>query len=152
MQPIIILSVIAIAVIGIGVGSLGNTINLNVQLLGVGDQDLVTPISHANIDFVIEKVQGNENNFKNVIADCIVQADKEIAALSTVYCKLTGARGDVVAEGVTVLQTHLNAGSILTVPIDDPNFVDSQVHNVHDVILVVQSPANDSSPQQPPQD
>jgi len=140
MKPIIVIVVMAIAVTGIGIGSLGNTISLSVQQLGVGDEDLVTPISNANIDFVIERIVGNENNFKNVIADCIVQSDKEIAALSTVYCKLTGANGNVVAEGVTVLQTHLHAGSILTVPIDDPNFLNSQVQNVHDVVLVVQSP------------
>jgi len=147
MKPIILIVVIAIAATGIGVGSLGNTISLSVQNIGVGDEFIESPISHANIDFNIVKEQGNQNNFKNVIADCIIQPDKEIAALSKVFCKLTGVNGDVVAEGVTVLQTHLNAGSILTVPIDDPNFINSQIQNVHDVILVVQSPAN-----QPPED
>ena len=141
MKPIIAIVVIAIAVTGIGVGSLGNTISLSVQNIGVGDEDIESPISHANIDFVIDKVKGNQDNFKNIIADCIIQPDKEIAALSTVYCKLTDKDGFVAAEGVTVLQTHLNAGSILTIEIDDPNFVHSQVQNIHDVILVVQSPA-----------
>jgi len=141
MKPILVIVVIAIAVTGIGVGSLGNTISLNVQNIGVGDEFIDSPISNANIDFNIVKEQGNQNNYKNVIADCIVQPDKEIVALSKVYCKLTDKDGFVAAEGVTVLQTHLNAGSILTIPIDDPTFVNSQVQNIHDVILVVQSPA-----------
>ena len=146
MKPIIVIVVIAIAATGIGVGSLGNTINLSVQQIGVGDQDIDSPIMAANIDFVIEKIKGNQGNFKNVIADCIIQAEEEIAAMSHVFCKLTGKNGDVVAEGVTWLQTHLHAGSLLTVEIDDPNFVNSQVQNVHDIILVVQGPEGISPP------
>jgi len=130
----------AIAVTGIGIGSLGNTISLSVQQIGVGDQDFDSPIEAANIDFVIEKKQGNQDNFKNVITDCIIQPEEEIAAMSHVFCKLTGANGDVVAEGVTWLQTHLHAGSLLTIEIDDPNFLNSQVQNVHDIVLVVQGP------------
>ena len=147
MKPIIVIVVIAIAVTGIGVGSLGNTISLNVQNIGVGDEFIDSPISHANIDFNIDKVKGNQGFFKNVITDCTVQPDKEIVAMSKVYCKLTGENGDVVAEGVTELQAHLNAGSILNIEIDDPNFVHSQVQNVHDVILVVQSPPGGSPPE-----
>ncbi len=146
MKPIIVIAVMVIAVTGIGVGSLGNTINLSVQQIGVGDEDIDSPIMAANIDFNIVKEKGNQGNFKNVIADCIIQAEEEIAAKSKVFCKLTDKDGFVAAEGFTVLQTHLNAGSLLTVHIVDPNFVNSQVQNIHDIILVVQGPAGISPP------
>jgi len=140
MKPIIVLVVIAIAVTGLGVGSLGNTITLDLQLLGVGDATLVSPVTNANIKFNIEKVQGNQNNFKNVISDCFITSGQQIDAMSHVFCKLTDENGNVVAEGATWLSSTLNAGSILTVPIDDPNFLASQVQNIHDVVLVVQGP------------
>jgi len=145
MQPIILLAIVGIAGGAMGVGFLGNDITLSVQELGVGDEDIGTPISNANIDFNIDKIKG-DLGFKNVIADCIIQADKEIAAKSKVFCKLTDKDGFVAAEGFTVLKTHLNAGSLLTVHIDDPTFVNSQVQNIHDIILVVQGPAGISTP------
>ena len=141
MKPIIVLAAMAIAVTGLGVGFLGNDITLNVQSLGVGETTLTSDIDDAFINFNISKVYGNQNNIKNVIADCIISSGQEIPALSRVFCKLTDENGNVVAEGITVIQTHLNAGSTLAVPISDPNFVNSQVQNIHDVILVVQGPS-----------
>jgi len=78
MKPIIVLAVMAIAVTGLGAGFLGNTINLDVQSLGVGDATLVSPIDNAQIKFNIEKIVGNQNNFKNVIADCIIESEDDI--------------------------------------------------------------------------
>ena len=140
MKPIIILAVMAIAITGLGVGSLGNVITLDVQSLGVGDADLVSPITNADIKFNIAKIQGNQGNFKNVISDCFITSGQQIDAMSHVFCKLTDENGNVVAEGVTWLSSTLNPGSILTIPIDDPNFLHSQVQNIHDVVLVVQGP------------
>ena len=140
MKPIILLAVMAIAITGLGVGSLGNTITLDLQSLGVGERTLVSPITNADIKFNIEKIQGNQNNFKNVISDCFITSEQDIDAMSHVFCKLTDENGNVVAEGVTWLSSTLNAGSILTIPIDDPNFLASQVQNIHDVVLVVQGP------------
>ena len=140
MKPIILLSVMAIAVTGLGVGSLGNVITLDVQSLGVGDADLVSPITNADIKFNIAKIQGNQGNFKNVISDCFITSEQNIDAMSHVFCKLTDENGNVAAEGVTWISSTLSAGSILTIPIDDPNFLASQVQNIHDVVLVVQGP------------
>jgi len=140
MKPIILLAVMAIAITGLGVGSLGNTITLDLQSLGVGERTLVSPITNADIKFNIELIQGNQNNFKNVISDCFITSEQQIDAMSHVFCKLTDENGNVVAEGVTWLSSTLNAGSILTIPIDDPQFLASQVQNIHDFILVVQGP------------
>ena len=141
MKPIILLAVMAIAGTGLGVGFLGNTINLNVQLLGVGETDLASPIDDATIKFNIDMIVGNQGNFKNVISDCFIESPDLIVKGSKVFCKLTDDNGNVVAEGVTVLSADLLGGNILAVPIDDPQFVASQVQNIHDVILVVQSPS-----------
>ncbi len=141
MKPIIILAVMALAVTGLGVGSLGNVITLDLQSLGVGEETLVTPITNANIKFNIDKITGNQGNFKNVIGDCLITSEQEIAAMSHVFCKLTDKNGNVVAEGVTWNTNTVNVGSILEIPIDDPQGLASQVQNIHDVILVVQGPS-----------
>jgi len=140
MKPIILLAVMGIAVTGLGAGFLGNDISLTVQQLGVGDATLVTPVTNADIKFNIAKIQGNQGNFKNVIADCFITSTQQIDAMSHVFCKLTDDKGNVAAEGKTWLSHTLMAGSILTIPIDDPNFLASQVQNIHDVVLVVQGP------------
>ncbi len=140
MKPIILLAVMAIAVTGLGAGFLGNTINLDVQSLGVGDATLVSPIDNAQIKFNIEKIVGNQNNFKNVIADCIIESEDDIVKNSKIFCKLTDENGNVAAEGQKVLETVLLANTPTVIPIDDPNFIASQVQNIHDVVLVVQGP------------
>jgi len=48
----------------------------------------------------------------------------------------------MAAEGKKVLETVLLANTPTVIPIDDPNFIASQVQNIHDVILVVQGPSS----------
>ena len=141
MKPIIILAVMAIAITGLGVGSLGNVITLDLQSLGVGEETLVSPITNANIKFNIDKIVGNQGNFKNVIGDCIIESTQNIVKDSTIYCKLTDKDGNVAAEGSRVLSTVLLAGNPTEIKINDPQGLASQVQNIHDVILVVQGPS-----------
>ena len=141
MKPIIILAVIALAVTGLGVGSLGNVITLDLQSLGVGEETLFSPVKNADIKFNIDKIAGNQGNFKNVIGDCIIQSPDVIVKGSTIYCKLTDKDGNVAAEGSRVLSTVLLAGNPTEIEIDDPQAIASQVQNIHDVILVVQGPS-----------
>jgi len=147
MKPIILLSVMAIAVTGLGVGFLGNDITLSVQEIGVGDTLLGSPIEAANIDFNLKKITGNQGFFKNVIVDCIVQPEEDIVADSHVFCKLTDKNGNVAAEGVTWISSGVSAFDVFTIEIDDPNFINSQVQNIHDIILVVQGPEGINVPQ-----
>ena len=142
MKPIILLAVMGIAVTGLGAGFLGNTITLDVQSLGVGEATLASPIENAQIKFNIEKIVGNQNNFKNVIADCIIEGDEDIVKNSKIFCKLTDENGNVAAEGSRTLETVLLANTPTVIPIDDPNFIASQVQNIHDVVLVVQGPSS----------
>jgi len=145
MQPIILLAIVGIAVGAMSVGFLGNTITLSVQQIGVGDELLDSPISAATIDFVIARASGTDGSdtvqTHNVISKCNIYADKDIAAGSTVYCKLTGANGDVVAEGKTVLANTLFSHNQLMISISEGDFAANKVQNVHDVVLVVQGPS-----------
>jgi len=145
MQPIILLAIVGIAGGAMGIGFLGNTINLDVQLLGVGETDLESPIDNAQIDFNIGRQSGivnGETQTHNVIDRCDIIADKDIVMGSHVFCKLTDVDGNVVAEGVTWLMTgDVLKGNVLEIDIDAiGNFPANKVQNIHDVVLVVQSP------------
>ena len=141
MKPIILLAVMGIAVTGLGAGFLGNTITLDVQSLGVGETNLASPIEDAIIKFNIEQITGNQGFFKNVILECVVESPDIIVKGSTVYCKLTDANDNVVAEGSRVLPADLPQNTPTVIHIDDLQFIATQVQNIHDVILVVQGPS-----------
>jgi len=140
MQPIILLAIVGIAGGAMSVGFLGNTINLDVQQLGVGEATLLTPITQADIDFVIARAS-NSAEMHNVISECEIAADKDILAMSHIFCKLTDENGNVATEGYRSLTTVLPANTPTVIPIDDPTYIASQVQNIHDVILVVQGPS-----------
>jgi len=130
----------AIAVTGLGVGSLGNVISLNVQSLGVGEATLESQIHDATVKFTIDKIPG-DFGFKNVISECIIRSGQDIVPGSKVFCKLTDENGNVAAEGSRILSSTLFAHVPTVIEIDDPQAFASQVQNIHDIILVVQSPS-----------
>jgi len=142
MQPIVLLAIVGIAGGAMSIGFLGNTINLDVQLLGVGETDLASPIDNAKIDFNIGRQSGDVNGITethNVIDRCDIIADKDIVEGSHVFCKLTDVDGNVVAEGVTWLMMGVSAGDILEIDVNPQgNFPANRVQNIHDVVLVVQ--------------
>ena len=139
-EPIILLAIVGIAGGAMGVGFLGNDISLDVQLLGVGETNLASPIMDATVKFNVEQFPG-DLGFKNIIADCIIQSPQEIVQDSKVFCKLTDEHGNVAAEGSRILSSTLPAHTPTVIPIDDPQKIASQVTNIHDVILVVQGPS-----------
>jgi len=142
MQPIILLAIVGIAGGAMGVGFLGNTINLDVQLLGVGETDLASPIDNASIDFNIARLSGDVNGVTethNIIDRCDITADKDLVVGAHVFCKLTDINGNVVAEGQTWIMMGVSAGDVLQVHVNaDGNFPANRVQNIHDVVLVVQ--------------
>jgi len=148
MKPIILLSIIAVTAVATGSGFLTNGIDLWVQQFGVEEEDITSPVSHAQIDFNIVKTVGNQGFFKNVITDCIVTLSNTVGALtemgvtlnkqSMIQCKLTDASNNIIAEGQTVAMVFPGGVKIL-VPIDDPLLLASDVQNVHDVKLVVKA-------------
>jgi len=151
MKPIIVLAMVAVASIALGSGFLGNDIDLWVQQFGTGSEEIVTPVSHAQIDFNIVKTVGNQGFFKNVITECLVTLDSTVGEshfmgqvntlnnkLSEIQCKLSDSMGKIIAEGNT-FSTFFPGGVVIVVPIDDPQLQNSQVQNVHDVHLVVKA-------------
>ncbi len=148
MKPIILLSIIAVTAVATGSGFLTNGIDLWVQQFGVEEEDITSPVSHAQIDFNIVKTVGNTGFFKNVITDCIVTLSNTVGALtemgvtlnkqSMIQCKLTDINNNIIAEGQTVA-TVFPGGVKILVPIDDPLLSASDVQNVHDVKLVVKA-------------
>ncbi len=145
MKPIILLSIIAVTAVATGSGFLTNGIDLWVQQFGVEEEDITSPVSHAQIDFNIVKTVGNTGFFKNVITDCIVTLSNTVGALtemgvtlnkqSMIQCKLTDASNNIIAEGV-VSMTYFPGGVPITIT-SSQGFAD--VQDVHDVKLVVQA-------------
>ena len=148
MQPLILVAIAAVAVVSMSTGFLSNGIDLWVQQFGVEEEDITSPVSHAQIDFNIVKTVGNQGFFKNVITDCIVTLSNTVGALtemgvtlnkqSMIQCKLTDASNNIIAEGQTVA-TVFPGGVKILVPIDDPLLSASDVQKVHDVKLVVKA-------------
>ena len=122
MQPIIILGAVAVAAALIGTGFLGTggNIQLVLQQLGWGEQDLVAPISHAFIDLNLKKIRNDagttntdaDDYFDNVIKSCSFHTDHPIASAPSandelspgvIICKLTDERDKAIAEGRILL-------------------------------------------------
>ena len=122
MQPIIILGAVAVAAALIGTGFLGTggNIQLVLQSLGWGEQDLTAPISHAYIDLNLKKIRNDagttntdaDDYFDNVIKSCSFHTDHPIASAPSandelspgvIICKLTDERDKAIAEGRILL-------------------------------------------------
>ncbi len=137
MKPIFMFAIAAIAAAGIGAGSLNNTIDLNLQQFGVGAEDIVSPITAANVNFEIEAIQG-DGELKNLITICQFHSDETIEDEATIICKLTDIDSKVIAEGRVVLDTGYDASVTIPIVIDQFAFESANdVRNVHDVTLVV---------------
>ena len=123
MQPIIILGAAVVGVALLGTGFLGepwNNIELWVQELGWGEENLMTPISHAYIDLELKK-EINDNGtpeddsddfFNNIIKACSFHSDDSLDAAAgeglnlspaLIICKLTNEEGLAIAEGKIIL-------------------------------------------------
>ena len=148
MQPLILVAIAAVAVVSLSTGFLSNGIDLWVQQFGVEEEDITSPVSHAQIDFNIVKVGPDANGFfQNVIQDCIVTLSNTVGqtvdmngvsvlTASKIQCKLTDSNNNIIAEGVTTM-TYFPGGVPITITITQGNPAD--VQDVHDVKLVVQA-------------
>lgn len=139
MQPILMLAILGVGATAVGAGFLSNVITLNVQQLGVGQADLTSPLDTANIDLEVHPVQvQGQDFFKNVVDVCSFHSADEIPQAGpdmTVICKLTGADGNVIAEGSTLITYQ--PSETFKIQITEFAFLGSnQVQNVHDVTIV----------------
>ena len=149
MKPLIILAIAAVAAGALGTGFLNNTngINLWIQQFGVGEGDIMSPVTHAFVDFDIQRiptVSGAEGTFDNVIKNCVLKFNDNLGPGAKVFCKLTDWAGDIISEGSTVLVNSLSTNTQVTVPIGPGG--NNNVLQVKDVIIIVQANAYTESP------
>ena len=147
MPPIIWVLIVGIAAAALGTGFLGSTFSLNLQQLGVGEEDLVSPITTASIDFTISKefVTGPGNTsplFKNRIIKCSFHTPTTLPVGTTIICKLINADDDVIAEGKVILTTTLMGSTPdFNISIDQIAFeAANSLQEVLDVKIVVLAP------------
>ena len=145
MQPILVIALIGVAAAATSVGFLNTNIMLNVQNFGVGMATLETPISDANIDLSVSRVDGvdllGRTIFKNIVSACSFHYPANTAfpglnsASAKVICKLTDMNGNVVAEGMLMgpfVPSVTRSIPIETLAYDGAN----SVKNVHDITIV----------------
>jgi len=153
MQPLILLAIVGVAVGAMGMGFLAPGFDMNVQNLGAQEQDLVSPITTANVDFVLFKSHGFKPNSNkpilyNVIDQCSFhspnsfgQAGNGFFAGARIICKLTDSQSDVVAEGKVILTSRGYVHSeTIYIPITNlavNNPPSNDVQNIFDVKIVV---------------
>ena len=158
MNQLLLFAVIGIGIVGMSVGFASNTIALNVQQLGVGEDFITSPISAADVDFELLKVHnpGNDQQlntvddyFANIITGCSFHSKESIRGPALVICKLTDDRnppkngveqfGKVIAEGRLALANGYQASNRIVVPISQVAYLEANdVQNIHDVKIVVQ--------------
>src|SRR3990172_5872588 len=144
MQPIIMLALVGVAAMAMSMRFLTNTFVLNVQTLGVAEEDLISPIKTANVDLELTRLvagpdgDSTRTHYHNVIHQCSFHTFTTLGTCSTIICKLTDLDDDVIAEGKVVLARTLTGSSdYMFIPIDNlayPNAND--VQKVHDVKIV----------------
>ena len=152
MQPIVWLAIIGVALTGLSMGFLAPPFDLNVQQLGAQEEDLVSPITSASVDFRIlaytDNVPGSQKLvFYNVIYKCSFHSPNSFGQAggqtgmysgAVIICKLTDSVNDVVAEGKIVLTSAGYVGSTTTfIKIDAVTPDANNVQNVYDVKIVV---------------
>ena len=96
MQPILVIAALAVGAGLLSTGFLAtNTIQIWTQDTGFGEADIETPIKHANIDFVVDKIEVDldtsvvgDEYYKNNIVACSFHTFEDIEDGVEVVCKL----------------------------------------------------------------
>ena len=150
------LALVGVAAMAMSMGFLTNTFVLNVQTLGVAEEDLISPIKTANVDLELTRLtagpdgDSTRTHYHNVIDKCSFHTFTTLGTGSTIICKLTDLDDDVIAEGKVVLARTLTGSSdYMFIPIDHQAYPFSHdVQKVHDVKIVVLGPRPSTAPEQ----
>ena len=111
MQPILVIAALAVGAGLLSTGFLAtNTIQIWTQDTGFGEADIETPIKHANIDFVVDKITVDLNSdvvgdeyYKNNIVACSFHTFETIEDGVEVVCKLQAWDYDSKVAGDSTL-------------------------------------------------
>lgn len=149
MNKLMMLAILGTAIVGLGTGFANNTFTLNLQDLGIGEEDLKSPITQASVDIGLKKVLVNPDDipetgdefFKNAIAECSFHTPDGLLASSTVICKLTNEKDQAIAEGRLHFTNGLPPSETGFIPITQEAFKNaSDVQKIHDVKIIVLGP------------
>ena len=143
MQPIVWLTILGVAGAGLGMGFLAPGFDLTLQGLAAQENKLESPIVSADVDLVVQKIEGLSPDetkviFKNRITQCSFHSPQSIGTGGAIICKLIDGDGDIVAEGTLDLSNTMYSGS-------DVTFIDivqfkvgaNDVQNIEKVKIVV---------------
>jgi len=129
----------------LGVGYLGNDITLMIQSWGVGEGDIISPVTDTDLTIQITRVN-KPGGFDDFITRCDFTSLVENLPIGTkLFCKLYEGTdintSNVFAEGIFELPNAVSAGTPIPIPITMFAFTNSNdVDYVHNVAVLVQNP------------
>jgi len=143
MQPIVWLAIIGVAATGLGMGFLAPGFDLSLQGLAAQEEMLQSPIDSANVDLVVQKVEGlltpeNKVIFKNQITACSFHSPQSIGTGGVIICKLLDGEMDIVAEGRLNLPAGYSGSDITFIDINQLGSDNvNDVQNIEKVKIVI---------------
>lgn len=126
-------------------GYLGNDIALWAQDFGLGDGDIMTPITTSYLKILITRVN-TPVGFDDLITGCQFSSAADLVEGSKLYCKLFQGpdvrTAAIIATGmITIDPPGLSGGTPIEIPIGKKSFTNSNdVDYVQNVMVEVQNP------------
>ena len=152
MQLFVFIAVLA-AVSLLGVGYLGNDVELWIQQFGVGEDNIESPVTDAGLTIILDRINGYTldgftaiPSHKDLITLCEFTSQTEpLLAGTKLYCKLLDGMdietSFIIATGFIELTEDVAAGVPIPIPIDMFSFENSHdADNVLNVIIEVIAP------------
>ena len=144
MQPLLFIGILGVIAI-LGVGYLGNDILLMVQSWGVGEGDILSPVTDTHLTLQITRVN-KPGGFDDFITRCdFTSLDDDLQAGTILFCKLYEGTdintSNIFAEGTITLPNTVTAGTPVQIPITIFAFANSNdVDYIRNAAVLVQAP------------
>ena len=145
IPPIVLLGIVGIVSVTLSMGLLMPEIPIfNLQQVAINERTFSSPITTANVDIQVSKVEGNNIDGKTIFKNRIVKCSFHTPSTglgddSKIICKLSDADGDIVAEGFIDLPNGLAPSERTLIPILQTAFKEAnEVQNIMDIKIIVQ--------------
>lgn len=145
MHLLVFVAIVGVAGV-LGVGYLGNDVNLWIQQFGVGEGIIESPVTDTELTLQIERVN-NPVGFDDFIVQCnFVSLDVDLQPGTKLYCKLFDGidinASFILASGFVELTDPVPAGEIIEIPITTFLFSGSNnVDFVQNTLVEIQNPS-----------
>ena len=129
----------------LGVGYLGNDIDLWTQDYGIGDGDIPPPITTSDLTILITRVNTSPG-FNDLITGCEFTSTEALLPGTTLYCKLFQGpdvrTAPVIATGFeTIGLLGLPTDTPFVIPIEETSFTNSNdVDLIQTILVEIQNP------------